>query len=270
MRIERALRADAHPEFGWRRDRRSASRRESRSIRCEAARPVVIEGVGPKELKMLSPDIDTNPHRQRTHAYSDDDAGWEAVRQRDRGADGVFFCAVRTTGVYCRPSCAGRPHRENVTFYATAAEAERAGFRPCKRCRPAAVASELEASRGAATRSIAARVSSLDWERIAADLDAFGCATTGTVLTPPECRALAASYEVDELFRSRIIMARHGFGRGEYKYFSYPLPAVIAALRAAFYPPLAAVANRWNEAMNIARRFPEDHSAYLADCHAAG
>ena len=87
---------------------------------------------------MLSPDIDTNPHRQRTQAYSSDDARWEAVRQRDRGADGVFFCAVRTTGVFCRPSCAGRPHRENVTFYATAAEAERAGFRPCKRCRPSA------------------------------------------------------------------------------------------------------------------------------------
>jgi hypothetical protein len=219
---------------------------------------------------MLSPDIDTNPHRQWTQAYSNDDARWEAVRRRDRGADGVFFCAVRTTGVYCRPSCAGRPHRENVTFYATAADAERAGFRPCKRCRPAAAASDLGASRAAAARSIAARVSSLDWERIVADLDAFGCASTGAVLTPPECRALAASYETDELFRSRVIMARHGFGRGEYKYFSYPLPVVIAALREAFYPPLAAVANRWNEAMNIARRFPGEHGAYLADCHAAG
>jgi hypothetical protein len=142
---------------------------------------------------------------------------------------------VRTTGVYCRPSCAGRPHRENVTFYATAAEAERAGFRPCKRCRPAAPP-DLEAPRAAAAHSIAARVSSLDWERIAADLDAFGCATTGTVLTPPECRALAAGYQADAMFRSRVIMARHGFGRGEYKYFSYPLPPVIAALREAFYP----------------------------------
>ena len=218
---------------------------------------------------MLSPDIDTNPNRQRTQAYSNDDARWEAVRRRDRGADGVFFCAVRTTGVYCRPSCAGRPHRENVAFYATAAEAERAGFRPCKRCRPTAAA-DRRSSRVTDTPSIAARVSSLDWERIAADLDAFGCATTGAVLTPPECRALAASYQADELFRSRVIMARHGFGRGEYKYFSYPLPAVIAALREAFYPPLAAVANRWNEAMNIARRFPDEHGAYLADCHAAG
>jgi hypothetical protein len=118
--------------------------------------------------------------------------------------------------------------------------------------------------------SISARVSSLDWERIAADLDAFGCATTGTVLTPQECAALAASYQTDELFRSRVIMARHGFGRGEYKYFSYPLPAVIAALREAFYSPLAAIANRWNEAMKMTRRFPGEHSAYLADCHAAG
>jgi hypothetical protein len=219
---------------------------------------------------MLSPDIDTNRNRQRTQAYSNDDARWEAVRRRDRGADGVFFCAVRTTGVYCRPSCAGRPHRENVTFYATAADAERAGFRPCKRCRPTAAASDRRTSGVTGTRSIAARVSSLDWERIVADLDAFGCATTGPVLTPPECRALAASYETDELFRSRVIMARHGFGRGEYKYFSYPLPVVITALREAFYPPLAAVANRWNEAMNIARRFPDEHGAYLADCHAAG
>ena len=217
---------------------------------------------------MLSPDIDTNPHRERTQAYSSDDARWEAVRRRDRGADGVFFCAVRTTGVYCRPSCAGRPHRENVMFYATAADAERAGFRPCKRCRPAAA--DPGSSGVTAARSVATRVSSLDWERIAADLDAFGCATTGVVLTPPECRALVASYQADELFRSRVIMARHGFGRGEYKYFSYPLPAVIAALREAFYPPLAAVANRWNEAMKIARRFPEDHGAYLAACHAAG
>jgi hypothetical protein len=155
-----------------------------------------------------------------------------------------------------------------VTFYATAAEAERAGFRPCKRCRPSAPV--LPNSGAALQPSISARVSSLDWERIAADLDAFGCATTGTVLTPQECAALAASYRTDALFRSRVVMARHGYGRGEYKYFSYPLPAVIAVLREAFYSPLAAIANRWNEAMKIARRFPGEHGAYLADCHAAG
>jgi uncharacterized protein len=215
---------------------------------------------------MLSPDVDAHTRLQRSQAFSSDDARWEAVRRRDRAADGVFYCAVRTTGVYCRPSCAGRPLRKNVMFYATAAEAERAGFRPCKRCGPNAMI-DPGASRAP---SIAARVSSLDWERIASDLDVHGCATTGTVLTPQECATLAASYEVDELFRSRVIMARHGFGRGEYKYFAYPLPAMIAALRESFYPPLAAVANRWNEAMNIARRFPGEHATYLADCHAAG
>jgi hypothetical protein len=215
---------------------------------------------------MLSPDVDTNVRLQQSQAFSSDDARWEAVRRRDRAADGVFYCAVRTTGVYCRPSCAGRPLRKNVMFYATAAEAERAGFRPCKRCRPTAM---IDPGASPAP-SIAARVSSLDWERIASDLDVHGCATTGTVLTPQECATLAASYEVDELFRSRVIMARHGFGRGEYKYFAYPLPAMIAALRESFYPPLAAVANRWNEAMNIARRFPGEHGTYLADCHAAG
>jgi uncharacterized protein len=215
---------------------------------------------------MLSPDVDMNTRLQRSQAYSSDEARWEAVRRRDRAADGVFYCSVRTTGVYCRPSCAARPRRENVSFHATAAEAERAGFRPCKRCRPTAMM-DPGASRAP---SIAARVSSLDWERIASDLDVNGCATTGAVLGPQECNALAASYETDALFRSRVIMARHGFGRGEYKYFAYPLPAVIAALRESFYPPLAAVANRWNEAMNIARRFPGEHGTYLADCHAAG
>jgi uncharacterized protein len=224
---------------------------------------------------MLSPDIDTNPRPRRSQAFSSDDARWDAVRKRDRAADGVFHYAVRTTGVYCRPSCAARlPRRENVSFHATPADAERAGFRPCKRCWPAAAApdllADLGASRATAAPSIAARVASLDWERIASDLDVDGCATTGTVLTPQECATLAASYEVDELFRSRVIMARHGFGRGEYKYFAYPLPAVIAVLRESFYPPLAAVANRWNEAMNIARRFPGEHGTYLADCHAAG
>jgi AraC family transcriptional regulator, regulatory protein of adaptative response / methylated-DNA-[protein]-cysteine methyltransferase len=87
---------------------------------------------------MLFPDIDTSSRRARSPAFASDDARWEAVARRDRAADGVFYCAVRTTGVYCRPSCAGRPRRENVTFYATAAEAEHAGFRPCKRCRPSA------------------------------------------------------------------------------------------------------------------------------------
>ena len=117
---------------------------------------------------------------------------------------------------------------------------------------------------------IAGRVASLGWERIAAELDAHGCAATGPLLTPQECEALVALYPSDEMFRSRIVMARHGFGRGEYKYFAYPLPDTIASLRAALYPPLADVANRWNEAMNIGIRFPPGHDAFLARCRKAG
>jgi uncharacterized protein len=118
--------------------------------------------------------------------------------------------------------------------------------------------------------SIAARVAVLDWMRIAADLDAHGCALTGALLTPAQCRALAASYRSDARFRSRVIMARHGFGRGEYKYFADPLPPDVAALREALYPPLAAIANRWSAALGADRRFPDAHGDFLAECHAAG
>lgn len=113
--------------------------------------------------------------------------------------------------------------------------------------------------------SIAVRIAALDWPRIAADLDAYGCAAIGAVLRPDECRALAALYAADERFRSRVVMARHGFGRGEYKYFAYPLPEPVAALRAALYPHLAAIANRWSDA-----RYPEAHAEFLARCHRAG
>jgi uncharacterized protein len=114
------------------------------------------------------------------------------------------------------------------------------------------------------------RVTALDWTAIASDLDAYGCATTGPLLTADECLALAQSYPADKLFRSRIVMSRHGFGRGEYKYFSYPLPDIVAALRGALYPPLAEVANRWNEAMAADIAYPADHAAYLKRCHEAG
>src|SRR5262249_49544817 len=110
----------------------------------------------------------------------------------------------------------------------------------------------------------------LDWTRIAGELDAYGCAVAGPLLAAEDCAALAARYDDDARFRSRIVMARHGFGRGEYKYFAYPLPGEGAALRAALYPPLAAIANRWNEQMGIATRYPDAHAAYLARCHAAG
>jgi len=117
---------------------------------------------------------------------------------------------------------------------------------------------------------IAARVAALDWTGIATQLDAHGCATTGALLTPPECAALVRAYGTDHLFRSRVIMARHGFGRGEYKYFAYPLPELIAALRSALYRALAAIANRWNEAMGIAVRYPGAHPEFLDRCHQAG
>src|ERR1700688_3581721 len=102
------------------------------------------------------------------------------------------------------------------------------------------------------------------------DLDAQGCAVLKGLLSVEECRALAALYSDDKHFRSRIVMARHGFGRGEYKYFSYPLPDLIAELRPALYAQLRGVANRWNEAMGIDIRYPETHEAFLDRCHQAG
>jgi uncharacterized protein len=122
----------------------------------------------------------------------------------------------------------------------------------------------------AALDSIAQRIAALDWARIGTELDAHGCATTGAVLTAEECAALAQSYGAEARFRSRVIMARHGFGRGEYKYFAYPLPETVAELRRALYPRLAEVANRWNDAMGVELRYPAAHEIYLARCHAAG
>jgi len=117
---------------------------------------------------------------------------------------------------------------------------------------------------------IAARVAALDWQTMTTVLDGHGCATTGALLSAEECETLAGSYDSDALFRSRVVMARHGFGRGEYKYFAYPLPETIAALRTALYPELAQIANRWNESMDGAPRYPGEHGAYLKRCHAAG
>jgi uncharacterized protein len=118
--------------------------------------------------------------------------------------------------------------------------------------------------------SIAARVAALNWHAISAGLDAAGCATTGQLLIPQECTELAGTYDSETAFRSRVVMSRHGFGRGEYKYFAYPLPAVVAELRTAIYPHLAAVANRWNDAMGIDTRYPGVHADYLKQCHRAG
>jgi uncharacterized protein len=117
---------------------------------------------------------------------------------------------------------------------------------------------------------VADRVAALDWGSITTQLDSFGCATTGALLTPDECAGISSRYGADGIYRSRVIMARHGFGRGEYKYFSYPLPDAVAGLRAALYAPLADVANRWNGQIGLDQRFPGDHAAYLERCHAAG
>lgn len=118
--------------------------------------------------------------------------------------------------------------------------------------------------------SIPKRIRALDWSGMAAALDAQGYALTGPFLGPEECAALIQAYDDDARFRRRVVMARHGYGKGEYQYFAYPLPPLVAALRTALYPPLAAIANRWQEAMGLEARFPEDHAAYRARCHAAG
>jgi hypothetical protein len=110
----------------------------------------------------------------------------------------------------------------------------------------------------------------IDWSRVSSDLDAQGSAVIDNLISPAECNDLAALYQAEERFRSRVVMERHGFGRGEYKYFSYPLPDVIARLRTAIYPHLAPIANRWNEALHIDTRFPEEHTQLIERCHAAG
>jgi hypothetical protein len=110
----------------------------------------------------------------------------------------------------------------------------------------------------------------LDWGAIGAELDAAGCAATGPLLDAAECGALQALWAEEARFRSRIVMARHGFGRGEYRYYAHPLPDLVAALRAALYPPLARIANGWNARLGLPARFPDAHAEFLARCHEAG
>jgi uncharacterized protein len=118
--------------------------------------------------------------------------------------------------------------------------------------------------------SVAERVAAIDWDAVSAELDGQGCATMAGLLDAHECRELAGLYGRDEPFRSRVVMASHGFGRGEYRYFAYPLPGLVAELRAALYPRLVATANRWSEALGLDVRFPDEHAEFLARCHAAG
>ena len=117
---------------------------------------------------------------------------------------------------------------------------------------------------------ITARIAALDWLAVAAALDRDGWAVLPGLLSADQCDATAALYGQEALFRSHVQMARHGFGRGEYRYFAYPLPPLVAGLRGALYPRLALVANRWHERMGRDERFPADHPDYLARCHAAG
>lgn len=110
----------------------------------------------------------------------------------------------------------------------------------------------------------------IDWNAVAQALDGQGCAVIDALLPAADCRALAGLYAQPARFRSRVVMERHGFGRGEYQYFQYPLPEAIAALRTGLYPHLVPVANRWQAALGLEDRFPADHAAFIARCHAAG
>jgi uncharacterized protein len=113
-------------------------------------------------------------------------------------------------------------------------------------------------------------IAALDWDALSQSLDDLGYALTPQVLDSETCAALAACYHEDALFRSTITMARHGFGKGEYRYFAYPLPDVVAALRTALYPPLARIANLWAERLGTSDIWPSSHEALLARCHAFG
>ena len=110
----------------------------------------------------------------------------------------------------------------------------------------------------------------IDWARLARDLEAEGNSVIDQLLSPAQCENVTALYPRDEIFRSRVVMAQHGFGRGEYKYFNYPLPDLVASLRTAVYAHLAPIANRWNSRIGIDLRYPEEHAEFLKRCHDAG
>lgn len=121
-----------------------------------------------------------------------------------------------------------------------------------------------------ADQAVSERVAALDWSSLAHDLDANGVAVTASLLTAQECREIAGLYDRGDLFRSTVAMARHGFGRGEYRYFDYPLPAIVQTLRSALYSRLAPIANGWRARLNEPADFPLAHDLYLKRCHAAG
>ncbi len=121
-----------------------------------------------------------------------------------------------------------------------------------------------------AVTSAEARVCAYDWQALAGELDSYGCAVLPKLLSPAECHTIAALYRDESHFRSHIHMARHGFGKGEYRYFKYPLPDLLGGLRTALYPRLAGVANEWNRRTGIDERYPSDHASFLKRCRDAG
>jgi hypothetical protein len=114
------------------------------------------------------------------------------------------------------------------------------------------------------------RVAAYDWRALTNELDSFGCAILPKLLSPKECRSISGLYPDESHFRSHIHMARHGFGKGEYRYFKYPLPDLLGGLRSSLYPRLAGIANAWNVRMGIDERYPDDHAMFLQRCHEAG
>jgi hypothetical protein len=118
--------------------------------------------------------------------------------------------------------------------------------------------------------SVDRRIDAYDWNAIGNDLDGFGGAVLPMLLSPDECDDIATLYPHEEHFRSHIHMARHGFGKGEYRYFKYPLPILVGSLRTALYGHVVTFANTWNERMTIATRYPKAHADYLKICHKAG
>jgi uncharacterized protein len=125
-------------------------------------------------------------------------------------------------------------------------------------------------SSASAVPSAETRVAAYDWKALACELDNYGCAVLPKLLSREECRTIAALYSDESHFRSHVNMARHGFGKGEYRYFRYPLPDLLDTLRTRLYPRLAAVANEWNGRMGVDERYPEDHASFLKRCHDAG
>jgi hypothetical protein len=135
---------------------------------------------------------------------------------------------------------------------------------PAIRARPRAPLATVD------PHSVGERIAGIDPAVLARELDAEGHAVVERLLAPAVCRALAALYPRDEPFRSRVVMASHGFGRGEYKYFAYPLPELLATLRTTLYPLLAPIANRWSAELGFDMQYPDDHASFVARCHAAG